>query len=88
MRGSRSLLVRYKEDLKKRDGPFCFFCGERERAGDKFTLEHIVAISRGGANGIANLALAHRRCNNAAGSLSVVEKVKMRERMLAGLADD
>lgn len=51
-------------------GP-CLFCGGRlaldPRTGDGATLEHIRPRSDGGTDDLANLALAHGRCNNEKG---------------------
>lgn len=63
--------------LLDRDGPECFYCGHPM---DEPTVEHLVSLSQGGLNHLANLALAHAYCNQEAGTLSVVEKVRLRER--------
>lgn len=67
------------EAIKKRDGYACFFCCDPFTDNNHPTIEHLLAISSGGSNGIANLALAHESCNMAAGSLSIMEKIKIRE---------
>lgn len=82
---SRSKLNRTKTRqrvaaLLKRDGRACFYCGVDLEEGEE-TLEHIVPRTRGGTHHIANLALAHEGCNQDAGNLSAVEKVKLRDRM-------
>ena len=66
--------------LLKRDGSECFFCGHAIPEED-ISLEHLVPISHGGNNHLSNLALAHVKCNQRADSLSVVEKVQLREQM-------
>lgn len=63
----------------QRDGDICFFCGTP--LGDDKTPEHLLSITHGGRNHIANMALAHEACNRRAGHLCVVEKVKLRETM-------
>ena len=60
-----------REKLRKRDGDLCQICGEPLIFGEPMsqhhpelsTIDHIVAISRGGSNHISNLRLVHRRCN-------------------------
>lgn len=68
--------------LVQRDTDECFYCG-RSVPEDEATIEHLVPLSKGGPNHISNFALAHARCNQDAGNLSVVEKVHLRERMRA-----
>lgn len=70
--------------LLKRDGDECFYCGGE--LGNNITIEHLVGRSQQGPNHLANLALAHEACNKEAGSLSVVEKVKLREQKRAAVA--
>lgn len=61
-----------------RDGDACFFC--RKPLGTDMTIEHLVAKVHGGPDHISNLFLAHKKCNEAAGHLSAVEKIRARER--------
>lgn len=68
--------------LIERDTSDCFYCGKHVGEGEA-TIEHLVPCSLGGPNHISNYALAHAACNQAAGNLSVVEKVRLRERMRA-----
>ena len=70
-----------EELLIERDGTYCFFCGEAfsDTRGHP-TLEHILSITDGGNNHLSNLALAHEDCNKEAASLSIVDKVKLREK--------
>lgn len=76
-RRSRRYLV---AAIKRRDGEGCFFCSDPFTEENPETIEHLLAITSGGGNGIANLALAHEQCNMAAGNMSVMEKVRMREK--------
>lgn len=46
-----------------RDGDGCFLC--LEPLGDDITREHLLPITAGGPDHIANKALAHQRCNSA-----------------------
>lgn len=71
--------------LIERDGDECFFCGlGPDEHG--WTLEHLLSIAHGGRNHIANLALAHIACNQAANHMSVVEKVRLRDEVRADIA--
>lgn len=66
--------------LTARDGNACFFCGKAVTFED-FTIEHLVSLTHGGPDHIANMAVSHARCNATAGHLSVVEKVRLAEEM-------
>ncbi len=61
-----------RELLLARDGCNCFYCGLP--LGEDITVEHILSKEHGGSDHLANLALAHEKCNVAAGCLPVVEK--------------
>jgi hypothetical protein len=74
---ARSVLVR---TLQERDGSDCFYCGLP--LGKDETVEELLSIAQGGARTVANCALAHKACNNAAGHMSVVEKVALRDALL------
>lgn len=67
--------------LRRRDGDDCFFC-IRPMERENMTLEHLLSRRDGGTDCYANLVLACRPCNHAAGHLAVIEKVKLRERAL------
>lgn len=71
---------RFIKALIKRDGSECFFCGKATTDDDR-TVEHLLSISDGGRNHLSNLALAHDHCNNLAQNMSIVEKVKLREKL-------
>lgn len=73
----KSAKVRAK--LLKRDGDECWFCGEP--MGTDCTIEHLVPKANGGRNTMANYALAHRKCNQAAANKPLVEKLEMRLQM-------
>lgn len=81
IRNGASISLRIYDALVLRDGDGCFYCG-RYVAGYKSTLEHLVPRAHGGPNHLSNYALAHKECNAAAGALSVVEKVRLREKTL------
>lgn len=66
--------------LLARDGDDCFLCGQS--LGDDITEEHLVPLTSGGTNHIANKALAHGHCNARMSHLSLMEKIGMREQMI------
>jgi 5-methylcytosine-specific restriction endonuclease McrA len=43
----------------------CHVCKKRFTRRETPSLEHVIALSRGGPNDLSNLALAHRVCNSA-----------------------
>lgn len=65
--------------LLARDGNQCFYCREKFTDDNPATLEHLLSVTHGGNNNINNLALAHESCNQEAGNLSIVDKIKMRK---------
>lgn len=69
--------------LTERDGSCCFFCRLTIPDGLE-TIEHLVARTSGGPDHLANMALAHRRCNERAGTLSLLEKIRLREELTIG----
>ncbi|MDB5846870.1 MAG: hypothetical protein JWP29_622 [Rhodoferax sp.] len=73
----RSLNVR---TLLERDGDACFLCGQA--LGDDITEEHLVPVTHGGPDHIANKVLAHAACNKRMGHLSVMEKIRLRDQEL------
>lgn len=75
---SKAETRRIKQQLVERDGPDCWLCGEATTPFDR-TVEHLVAVSRGGTNDLENLALAHTGCNRRMGNLSLADKLAMRE---------
>lgn len=60
--------------IRKRDGDDCFFCAKFVK-DDEESIEHLVDLTYGGPNHLANKFLAHIDCNNAAIGLSVTEKI-------------
>lgn len=75
-------------ELLGRDGHRCFYCDGIMPRGYE-TIEHLVAAAHGGPNHLSNLFLAHRRCNETAGTLSAPEKIERREleRRIAEIID-
>ena len=67
----------------KRDGQLCFFC--LKPVGVDITVEHLIALVDSGPDHLSNKVLAHSVCNQKAGSLSVMEKIQVRESNLGEL---
>jgi 5-methylcytosine-specific restriction endonuclease McrA len=66
-------LTKRLKTLRKHQGNQCCWCGQPmqrtdPQAWDYETLEHLTPLSKGGSHHISNLALAHRKCNQARGS--------------------
>ncbi len=71
--------------LIERDGRGCFYCG-KEMLHDETTIEHLLALSQGGVDRLANMALSCDEHNRMAGHLSLVEKIKLRDRIRSDYA--
>lgn len=67
---------KFTKQIIRQDGK-CWFCGE-ELGGD-CTREHLLARSLGGDDDPDNIKAAHAECNSAAGSLTVIQKISLRE---------
>lgn len=61
-------------------GSMCHFCSEPMPLND-ITVEHWLAKSLGGDSRPENLKLAHRACNELAGSLSIGQKNRLRREL-------
>lgn len=72
-----------KRTLLSRDGNACFYCGKMMQGGAE-TLEHLLSLKFGGKHHVANLVLADKACNQRAGSLSLIEKIKLRDSIRQG----
>ena len=66
----------HKEKIKllKRDGDLCFYC--YRPLNSDITIEHLIALSSGGKNTLANMVLAHEKCNNSVKNQPISNKVK------------
>lgn len=71
--GRQTSYKKEKEKLIERDGVNCFLCGESLN-GD-ITIEHLIALSSGGKNTLANMVLMHEKCNNFVKNKPINEKV-------------
>lgn len=68
------------ERLIRRDGIKCFYCGNSTNSANR-TVEHLLSLSDGGNHRMANLAIACDECNFRARSSSLVEKVRLRDKL-------
>ena len=82
----RSGMSKVKRNLLQRDGNECFYCGA-PMDDDDVSVEHLLNVIYQGPNRIENLALAHPKCNQDAGNLSIVAKVKLRDKMRGANGD-
>jgi len=80
---NRNRTSQYKKSVRMRDGDECFYCGVDVEDEKNMTLEHLLSLAHGGRNRLENMAIAHKKCNEMAGKMSVVEKVKLRDRLRA-----
>lgn len=71
-----------KRQLFDRDGDDCFYCGKP--MGADMTIEHLLSINHGGPDRFENTVLAHQQCNLRAGSLPIIDKIILRDKMRAG----
>jgi len=69
-----------KAVLLERDGRECFYCG-LPMVDEEITVEHLIALDKGGTNRLENLALAHDSCNRRVGNQSLTLKLKIRDQM-------
>lgn len=72
--GSKKRRARYIETIRQRDGDLCFFCAQYVSEEDE-SVEHLVEVTAGGPDVLANMFLAHTDCNNRARNLSAAEKI-------------
>ena len=70
--------------LIKRDGNFCFYCGDPFTDALPPTKEHLVPRTSGGPDHISNLFLACEPCNAQVGHAPAAEKIRFRDRKRRG----
>jgi hypothetical protein len=70
------------DDLAASDGLWCWYCetGFLNSESREISIEHLCSVAHGGPNHPSNLVLACHACNGEAGTLSIAEKVAMRDR--------
>jgi 5-methylcytosine-specific restriction endonuclease McrA len=64
-----------KKELLKLSQTPCFYCGATER----LTVDHVIAVARGGRDSIGNLVSACKSCNSQKRDLTIMEWRKKRE---------
>ena len=74
-----------REKLRKRDGDCCWYCGDTFTPFDS-NVEHLINISDGGTNALANLVLTHTACNTKAGNMPLAKKLELRGRLRSAAA--
>lgn len=71
-----NLWKRISKSVFERDHYTCLYCGA---VGGKLEVDHMIPISRGGTNVMANLATSCRHCNRQKHDKTVDEYLKWRE---------
>jgi|SRR5215471_1682430 len=59
-----------------RDGMACVYCSDAVEDGAQLTLDHVIAVERGGGNEAMNLVTACDRCNKAKGERNLAEFIR------------
>jgi len=80
MAPAKRTAARDYDTIRARDGDNCFYC-HRPVFKEEASEEHLVSISHGGPNHISNKFLAHKVCNEEAGTLSAPEKIEIHTRV-------
>lgn len=65
--------------LINRDGNRCYLCLDVITSKTDMTIDHLIPKSQGGSDDIANLRIAHGKCNNAKKDLSLEEYAVLQE---------
>lgn len=71
---------KHKSALLHRDGRKCFYCGYH-MTDEELTVEHIIALDKGGPNTLENMCLCHEECNAMADNLPIIKKIELRDQM-------
>lgn len=66
--GRTTIPKRVRQAVEARDGRVCRLCGGEIPVSESVHLDHIIPFSRGGADTVDNLQVAHARCNIAKGA--------------------
>ena len=75
----RQQMTQKQRQLLVRDGNECFYCGY-EMQPENISVEHVLSRLHGGSNRMENLVLAHKKCNEEASHLTVIDKIRLREK--------
>lgn len=70
LKPSRQTWQTLRDFVFRRDDYTCQYCGQR---GGKLECDHVVPVSRGGANDVANLATACKACNRSKAAMTPEE---------------
>jgi len=62
----------------------CYLCGD-ELGWPDATVDHILAVSRGGEHAVGNLDWVHRLCNDMKSTMTVTELYERARRVVAHL---
>jgi len=62
---------RQNRQILLKNAIICTGCRGPGTAADPLTVDHIVPLSKGGSNSLANLQVLHRSCNSSKGAKSV-----------------
>lgn len=65
-----------RDRIMAREGNRCHLCTREIVSGEKWDLDHVVALINGGENREANLKPAHRKCHVEKTAADVAEKAK------------
>lgn len=74
-RKSNGVFFISKKELERLNRGPCFYC----QATGKMTIDHVVAIARGGTDSIGNLVAACKSCNSRKRELTIMEWRRKRE---------
>lgn len=66
-----------RDRIMIREGNRCHLCSREIVAGEKWDLDHVVAVINGGENRETNLKPAHRKCHVEKTAADVAEKAKI-----------
>ncbi|MEZ2132731.1 MULTISPECIES: HNH endonuclease [unclassified Sinorhizobium] len=66
-----------RDRIMKRDNRCCHLCSREIQPGEKWDLDHVVALINGGENRETNLKPAHRKCHTEKTALDVAEKSRV-----------
>ena len=66
-----------RDRIISRDNKLCHLCGFEIQTGQKWDLDHVVALINGGENRESNLKPAHRKCHVDKTAADVAEKAKV-----------
>lgn len=66
-----------RQRVKDRENSICHLCSTEIQVGQKWDLDHVIAIINGGENRESNLKPAHRKCHKEKTARDVAEKSKL-----------